>query len=51
VLYKRSDFLGQKKSLSLTYDTDFNVDIYEENEDGSRLKAATFVVKGVDDVA
>ena len=28
VLYKRSDFLGQKKSLSLTYDTDMKIDVY-----------------------
>jgi hypothetical protein len=29
VLYKPTDFLGQKKSLSLTYDTDMQIDVYQ----------------------
>lgn len=30
LLYKKSDFLGQKKTLTLTYDTDMKIDVYAE---------------------
>lgn len=50
VLYKKSDFLGQKKSLSLSYDTDMKIDVYSESAT-SKNKIATFTVKGIDNVA
>lgn len=50
VLYKKSDFLGQKKSLSLSYDTDMKIDVYSESA-SSKNKIATFSVKGIDNVA
>ena len=50
VLYKKSDFLGQKKTLTLTYDTDMKIDVYAGDSD-SREKVATFTVKGIDTVA
>lgn len=50
VLYKISDYLGQKKSLSLTYDTDMKIDVYAEDGD-NKQKVATFTVKGIDNVA
>jgi len=43
VLYKKSDYLGQKKSLSLTYDTDMQIDVYSEDGD-VKTKVATFKV-------
>lgn len=49
VLYKKSDFLGQKKSLSLSYDTDMKIDVYSEGS--SKTKIATFTVKGIDSIA
>uniref|UniRef100_S4REL5 Hypoxia up-regulated protein 1 n=1 Tax=Petromyzon marinus TaxID=7757 RepID=S4REL5_PETMA len=51
VLYKRTDYLGQKKSLSLTYDTDMKIDVYSESEDGKKEKVSTYVIKGIDTVA
>lgn len=35
VVYKKNDFLGQKKTISFKYDTDMKVDVYQvkgENE-------------------
>lgn len=49
VLYKKSDFLGQKKSLSLSYDTDMKIDVYSEGS--AKTKIATFTVKGIDNIA
>lgn len=51
VLYKKSDFLGQKKTLTLTYDTDMKIDVYAEGDSETREKVATFTVKGIDTVA
>lgn len=52
LLYKKSDYLGQKKTISLTYDTDMKIDVYGENEAaGFREHLATFIVNGIDDVA
>ncbi|CDW74071.1 protein heat shock protein [Stylonychia lemnae] len=50
ILYKKSDYLGQKKSLSLTYDTDMKIDIYAEDGD-QKTKVATFTVQEIDRVA
>lgn len=46
-LYKMSDYLGQKKSLSLNYDTNMQIDIL--TGDGEKL--ATFTVNGLDEIA
>lgn len=50
MLYKRTDFLGQKKSLSLTYDTDMVIEAYHEDGD-VRIPIATYTIKGVDGIA
>lgn len=46
-LYKLSDYLGQKKSLSLNYDTNMQIDIFT----GEGEKLATFTVNGLDEIA
>jgi hypothetical protein len=51
VLYKKTDYLGQKKSLSLTYDTDMKIDVYSEGDGTNKEIVATFTVKGIDTVA
>ncbi len=53
MLYKKSDYLGQKKSISFVYDTDMIIDVYAEQESGDskREKLATFTVSGIEDVA
>lgn len=49
-LYKKTDYLGQKKSLSLTYDTDMSIKVFAEHPSGKEL-LSTFVVTGIDEVA
>jgi hypothetical protein len=49
VLYKKSDYLGQRKSLSLTYDTNMKIEVYYDSEPKELL--ATFTINGIDDVA
>jgi hypoxia up-regulated 1 len=49
-LYKIGDYLGQRKTLSLTYDTNLKIDVYSgEDSDGEHL--ATFTVNGIDEIA
>lgn len=48
-MYKLSDYLGQKKSLSLNYDTNMRIDIYAGENDEEHL--ATFVINGLDEIA
>ena len=51
-LYKNSDFLGQKKTLTLTYDTDMKIKVYLENqEENTKVHYATFTVNGIDEIA
>ena len=50
-LYKTTDFLGQKKSLTLTYDTDMKIDIHLDHVDGTKEHISTFNVSGIDEVA
>ncbi len=42
--------MGQKKSISLTYDTDMLIDVFSENSQ-TKEKLATFTVKGISDAA
>jgi hypothetical protein len=42
-----SDYLGQKKSLTLNYDTNMQIDIFT----GEGEKLATFTVNGLDEIA
>ena len=53
MLYKKTDYLGQKKSISFVYDTDMIIDVYAEQESGDskREKLATFTISGIEDVA
>jgi len=51
VLYKKSDFLGQKKSLSFTYDTDMKIAVFMEGINGERDLYANFLVNGIEKVA
>ena len=51
VLYKKSDFLGQRKTVSLTYDTNMKIDVYADNENGKREQLATFTLNSLDDIA
>jgi hypothetical protein len=49
-LYKKSDYLGQRKTLSLSYDTNMKIDVYAgEDSEGEHL--ATFTVNGIDEIA
>ena len=49
-LYKIGDYLGQRKTLSLTYDTNMKIDVYSgEDSEGDHL--ATFTVNGIDEIA
>ena len=46
-LYKTTDYLGQKKSLSFNYDTNMKVEVTTES--GEAL--STFTVSGIDEIA
>lgn len=49
-LYKKSDYLGQRKTLNLNYDTNMKIDVYAgEDSEGDHL--ATFTVNGIDEIA
>jgi hypothetical protein len=50
-LYKTTDFLGQKKSLSLTYNTDMKIDVYAQHSETEREHLSTFTINGISDVA
>lgn len=50
ILYKQSDYLGQKKTVSLNYDTNMKIDVYAGlDSEGDHL--ATFTVNGLDEIA
>ena len=49
-LYKKTDYLGQRKTLNLNYDTNMKIDVYAgEDSEGEHL--ATFTVNGLDEIA
>lgn len=49
-LYKLSDYLGQKKTLNLNYDTNMKIDVYAGlDSEGDHL--ATFTINGLDEIA
>jgi hypoxia up-regulated 1 len=48
-LYKKIDFLGQKKSLSITYDTNMKIEVFTTGEKEEQL--ATYTVNGIDEIA
>ena len=49
-LYKTSDYLGQRKSLNLLYDTNMKIDVYAgQDSEGEHL--ATFIINGIDEIA
>ena len=44
--------MGQKKTLSLTYDTNMKIDVYLENPElETKVHYATYTIKGIDDIA
>ncbi len=50
-LYKETDYLGQRKTLSLTYDTNMKIEVYAGPNAGEGEKLATFTVNGIDEIA
>ncbi len=50
-LYKESDYLGQRKTLSLSYDTNMKIDVYAGPNAGEGEKLATFTINGIDEIA
>lgn len=50
VLYKRTDFLGQKKTIALTYDRAMKIDAYALNGDDTSEHLATFELKDLDEI-
>ena len=49
-MYKLSDYLGQRKTLNLNYDTNMKIDVYAGlDSEGDHL--ATFIVNGLDEIA
>lgn len=49
-MYKKTDYLGQRKSLSLTYDTNMKIDVYAVDGDSTE-HLSTFSVNSLDDIA
>lgn len=50
-MYKPSDYLGQKKTLLLNYDTNMKIDVYAGPNSGEGEHIATFTVNGIDEIA
>lgn len=51
VLYKKSDYLGQKKTIALTYDRAMKIDVYALNEDETSEHLATFELSELDEIS
>jgi hypothetical protein len=51
VIYKQNgDFLGQKKSVALTYDQDLVIEVYDVREEKREL-IQTYKVDGITEIA
>ena len=49
-IYKTGDYLGQRKSLSLTYDTNMKIDVYlGADTEGEHIQ--TFNISGIDEIS
>ena len=49
-LYKSHDYLGQRKGLSLTYDTNMKIEVFS-GADTEGMPIATFTVSGIDEIS
>lgn len=51
-LFKKTDYLGQKKTMALTYDKNMKVDVYKVNLDESKSEEllATYLIDEIEDI-
>lgn len=47
-LYRLTDYLGQRKTLSLNYDTNMKVDVFAGEDE---VLLSTFTINGIDEIA